>query len=245
MESRAFIKKRKGRGNQTLTRPQIYAHRGASRQQRENSVEAFLAAAELGADGIELDVRRTLNGQLVVHHDSHAGDLLIERSHRRDLPDYIPDLGTALDACNGLHVNIEIKIDSPDVSELSNLASELERYLRTRTEPISRWIVSSFNHAIVDQIRELSPGLPTALLFGRGSWLDVMRHAVVNGHSAIHPHESIIDDRLVRTAHAAGIDVNAWTVNDVERALELAALGIDGLITDIADEVLGVLGDFQ
>jgi len=49
----------------------------------------------------------------------------------------------------------------------------------------------------------------------------------------------------VRTAHAAGIDVNAWTVNDVERALELAALGIDGLITDIADEVLGVLGDFQ
>jgi len=181
----------------------------------------------------------------VVHHDSHAEDLLIEGSHRRDLPGYIPDLGTALDACNGLRVNIEIKFDSPDVNELSNLASELERYLRSRAEPISRWIVSSFNHAIVDQIRELSPGLPTGLLFGRRSWLDVMRHAVANGHSAIHPHESIIDDHLVQTAHAAGIDVNAWTVNDVERALELAALGIDGLITDIPDEVLGVLSDFQ
>lgn len=227
-----------------MTRPQIYAHRGASRQQRENSVEAFLAAAELGADGIELDVRRTLNGQLVVHHDSHAEDLLIERSDRGELPGYIPDLGTALNACNGLRVNIEIKIDGPDVSESSNLASELEQYLRSRAEPIDRWIVSSFDHAIIDQIRELSPGLPTGLLFGRGCWPDVIRHAVVNGHSAIHPHESIIDDRLVQTAHAAEINVNAWTVNDVERALELAALGVDGLITDIPDEVLGALSVF-
>ena len=227
-----------------MTRPQVYAHRGASRQQRENSVEAFLAAAELGADGIELDVRRTLNGQLVVHHDSHAEDLLIERSDRGELPGYIPDLGTALNACNGLRVNIEIKIDGPDVSESSNLASELEQYLRSRAEPIDRWIVSSFDHAIIDQIRELSPGLPTGLLFGRGCWPDVIRHAVVNGHSAIHPHESIIDDRLVQTAHAAEINVNAWTVNDVERALELAALGVDGLITDVPDEVLGALSVF-
>jgi glycerophosphoryl diester phosphodiesterase len=72
-----------------------------------------------------------------------------------------------------------------------------------------------------------------------------MRQAVANGHSAIHPHESIIDDRVVRTAHAAGVEVNAWTVNDIERALELAALGIDGLITDVPDEVLEALGGFQ
>lgn len=244
-QSRTLIKNRKGRGNRTLTRPQVYAHRGASRHQRENSVEAFLSAAELGADGIELDVRRTLNGQLVVHHDSYAEDVLIERSHRRDLPGYIPDLGAALDACNGLRVNIEIKIDSPDGSEYSHLARELARYLRSRAEPINRWIVSSFDHVVVDQIRELFPQLPTGLLFGRGSWLEVMRQAVANGHSAIHPHESIIDDRVVRTAHAAGVEVNAWTVNDVERALELAALGIDGLITDVPDEVLEALGGFQ
>ena len=227
-----------------MTRPQVYAHRGASLQQRENSVEAFLAAAELGADGIELDVRRTLNGQLVVHHDSHAEGLLIERSERADLPGYIPDLGAALDACNGLRVNIEIKIDGTDVCESSKLASELEQYLRSRAEPINRWIVSSFDHAIINQIRELSPGLPTGLLFGRGCWPEVINQAVANGHSAIHPHESVIDDRLVQTAHAAGINVNAWTVNDVARSLELAALGIDGLITDIPDAVLGALSDF-
>ena len=228
-----------------MTRPQVYAHRGASRQQRENSIEAFLLAARLGADGIELDVRRTLNGQLVVHHDSHTEGVLIARADRRDLPSYIPDLGAALDACTGLRVNIEIKTDGPHGSEFSDMAKEVARHLRSRAEPTSRWIVSSFDHEIVNQIRELFPELPTALLFRQGPWLDVMRQVVSNGHSAIHPHESVVDDRLVRTAHAAGVEVNAWTVNDLERAAELAGLGIDGLITDVPDEVLGALGDFQ
>ena len=226
-------------------RPKIYAHRGASRQQRENSVEAFRVAAELGADGVELDVRRTLSGELVVHHDAYAEGVLIARADRRALPSHVPDLGDALDACSGLRVNIEMKIDDPHKRESFELAQEVAQHLRSRAEPVGRWLVSSFDHGVVDQMRELFPELPTGLLSWREPWQGVIRHVVDNGHLAIHPNESMVDGQLVRAAHAAGIEVNTWTVNDPERGIELAELGVDGLITDVPHEMLEVLGHLQ
>ncbi|MCS5688353.1 MAG: glycerophosphodiester phosphodiesterase [Actinomycetota bacterium] len=226
-------------------RPKIYAHRGASRQQRENSVEAFRVAAELGADGVELDVRRALSGELVVHHDAYAEGVLIARADRRALPSHVPDLGDALDACSGLRVNIEIKIDDPHKRESFELAQEVAQHLRSRAEPVGRWLVSSFDHGVVDQMRKLFPELPTGLLSWREPWQGVIRHAVNNGHLAIHPDESMVDGQLVREAHAAGIEVNTWTVNDPERGIELAELGVDGLITDVPHEMLEVLGHLQ
>mgnify|MGYP001161193124 FL=1 len=226
-------------------RPKIYAHRGASRQQRENSIEAFELAAELGADGVELDVRRTLSGELVVHHDAYAEGVLIARADRRALPSHVPDLGDALDACSGLRVNIEIKVDDPHKRESFGLAQEVAQHLRSRAEPVGRWLVSSFDHGVVDHMRELFPELPTGLLSWREPWQGVIRHVVDNGHLAIHPNESMVDGQLVRAAHAAGIEVNTWTVNDPERGIELAELGVDGLITDVPHEMLEVLGHLQ
>ena len=55
----------------------------------------------------------------------------------------------------------------------------------------------------------------------------------------------MVDGQLVREAHAAGIEVNTWTVNDPERGIELAELGVDGLITDVPHEMLEVLGHLQ
>ncbi len=94
-------------------------------------------------------------------------------------------------------------------------------------------------------MRELFPELPTGLLSWREPWQGVIRHVVDNGHLAIHPNESMVDGQLVRAAHAAGIEVNTWTVNDPERGIELAGLGVDGLITDVPHEMLKVLGDLQ
>ena len=71
----------------------VFAHRGFHLAERENTLAAFAAALEIGVDGVELDVRRTLDGVLVVHHDPDVGSLDIALSTRSDLPEYVPTLG--------------------------------------------------------------------------------------------------------------------------------------------------------
>ncbi|MCB0955889.1 MAG: glycerophosphodiester phosphodiesterase, partial [Ilumatobacter sp.] len=73
----------------------------------ENTVAAFRRAGEMGADAVELDVRRTADGVLVVHHNPHLADgRLIATTANRDLPPTVPTLGEALDACEGMWVNV-------------------------------------------------------------------------------------------------------------------------------------------
>ncbi|MFK5282341.1 glycerophosphodiester phosphodiesterase, partial [Lacticaseibacillus paracasei] len=89
--------------------------RGASRAARENTIEAFRLAVDLGADGVELDVRPTADRVLVVHHDAHLADgRAIVATERAELPADVADLGPALDACRDLVVNLELKNDPSD-----------------------------------------------------------------------------------------------------------------------------------
>src|SRR4051812_33810066 len=87
----------------------VIAHRGASKAERENTLGAFRRARAMGADAVELDVRRTVDGVLVVHHDPLPAELT----------PHVPTLGDALDACTGMWVNVEIKNDpdEPDFDE--------------------------------------------------------------------------------------------------------------------------------
>src|SRR5258708_30567760 len=92
----------------------ISAHRGASAAHPENTVEAFRAAGPLGATWVELDVRRTADGRLAVHHDAHLSDgRAIVDMAARDLPSTVPSLAEALAASAPLPVNVEIK-NSPN-----------------------------------------------------------------------------------------------------------------------------------
>ena len=82
------------------------AHRGASLAEPENTVAAFERARELGADWVELDARRSADGVVVVHHDAHLADgRLIADLTMDELPDGIPSLAEALEACDGMGVN--------------------------------------------------------------------------------------------------------------------------------------------
>src|SRR3954447_427035 len=88
----------------------ILGHRGAPTLAKKNPIAAFVAAARLGADGVELDVRRTADGALVVRHDPAIDGVgTIAELAVHDLPAEVPLLDAALDACFGLLVNIEIK----------------------------------------------------------------------------------------------------------------------------------------
>lgn len=217
--------------------PAVIAHRGASRAAPENTVAAFALAVEVGADGIELDVRRTRDGCLVVHHDAHLPDgRAIASIVRSELPDHVPDLGTALDACAGVWVNLEIKNlrDDPDFDEDRTLARQVLELLDTRPDPPSRWLISSFDRRTVAAVRAAGSPVRTAWLV-EGIDGRVLERAVADGYDALHPKVELLDASSVHAAHEVGLEVNTWTCNDESRLVELADWGVDGVCTDVPD----------
>ena len=220
---------------------QVLAHRGASRAERENTLRAFERAGLMGADGVELDVRRTADDVLVVHHDPRLADgRVIRETSSGDLPQHIPTLSDALDACHGMWVNLEIKNDEtePDFDPTEWVAEQTMALLAGRGEP-ERWLMSSFRIETMDRCHVLAPEIRTA-------WLttvvpdDVVDVLLAKGHVALHPWVRLLTKDVVDRCHAAGIEVNTWTCDDPERMRELIDWGIDGICTNVPDVALAV-----
>lgn len=213
----------------------VIAHRGAAQDHRENTCEAFAAAVALGADWIELDVRRSADDVLIVCHDAHLPDgrVIVEVPYE-ELPMWVPTLAEALDACQGAKVNIEIKNDpdSPDFDadhQISDAVVGLAIAYRDHAD----LLVSSFNVETVRRIRAVDPEMPVGLVtFELLSPDMVIESATASGLTSIHPWEPTVDRRLVERMHAAGLLCHTWTVDDADRMRELVALGVDGIITD-------------
>jgi glycerophosphoryl diester phosphodiesterase len=211
------------------------AHRGASRAAAENTPEAFRFALALGADGVELDTRRAARGELVVHHDPELAGVPV----RCLVEPPLPVLSTALDAGAGGIVNVELKTDG-DVA--GGVAAAFCGLLRRRGGR-DRVLASSFDPVALRTVRALRPDIPTALVVGPAGDLGAaLREAVRAHHRALHPNSVLVDRSLVDRARALGLALHAWTVNDADELARLAALGVDGLITDVPDVALAVLG---
>lgn len=224
----------------------VIAHRGASRTERENTLEAFVRAREIGADAVELDVRRTLDGHLVVHHDPSLSD---ERHicdvRKVDLPAHIPSLESALDACAGMWVNIEIKNDprEPDFDESNQVARLVAEHLADRGSD-QRWLISSFHRPTVDVMRALLPTVRTAwLTIGiPDDQLDaVARSLASGGHFGIHPWEATLTRDAVETFRRHGLAVNIWTCDDPNKMVTFKEWGVQGVCTNVPDVALRVL----
>lgn len=182
---------------------------------------------------IELDVRRTDDAALVVHHDAALEDgVLIAETQTAALPDWLPSLEEAIRACDGMGINIEIKV--APAAEVTALIERLD--VRDRV------IVSSFDMATIDAVRAADPSVATAwLTFSGIDATTLIGRAVAGGHCAIHPHESTVTRALVDAAHAAGLELNTWTVDDPTRIAELAGWGVDGIVTNVPDVAVAVL----
>lgn len=220
------------------------AHRGARLVAPENTVEAFRLAAQLGSDAVELDVRRTVDGVLVVHHDCLLADgRMIAAIAYAELPDHVPTLAEALDACEGMWVNVEIKNDPSDADfdESDSIADETIDHLLARGED-DRWLVSCFRLETVDRCHALAPNIRTA-------WLcdvapdNVADLLVRKGHSALHPWVEQLARATVDECHAAGLEVNTWTCDDPARIAELIEWGVDGICTNAPDVALKIIAD--
>lgn len=219
-------------------RPHVIAHRGASRRARENTLDAFRLARSLGADWVELDVRRSADGLLVVNHDAcYADGRAVIDVVADERPWLVPLLSESLEACVGMGVNIEIKNlpGEPGHDPGNGIADALVQLVRA-TRPSEELLVSSFNEGTVARVREIEPALATAVLtFTLEDPEATIATVAAGGHRAIHPFDSTVDARLVALAHEAGLEVNVWTVDEPARIEELVAFGVDGIVTNVPD----------
>lgn len=224
----------------------VLAHRGASAGWPENTLAAFEAARAQGADGVELDVRRLADGTPAVHHDAHLPDgRALTSLVAADLPDWVPDLASALDVCSGMAcVNVEIKNlpGDPDFGPDEALAEAVVSILGARPDR-SRVLVSSFHLPTIERVRALDSSLATGWLRlevrDLASELDLL---AAGGHRAIHPHAACCTPELLDAAHERALAVYTWTVDDAEQIRRFAAMGVDAVITNDPAAALAALG---
>lgn len=208
---------------------------------------AFEAARGLGADGVELDVRRTFDGALVVHHDAViAGVGFIHEVGAAALPTHVPSLAEALASCAGLVVNVEIKNlrGDPDHDPKERVTRETVALLGRR-----EWagggglVVSSFSRATLRVVRAAAPELETAwLVSAGGDAAELVALASADQHQGIHPYGDLVDERFMELAAAARLAVRVWTVDQPERIAELASLGVAAVVTNDVPGALSALG---
>lgn len=226
----------------------VLAHRGSPDRDAgivENTVDAFVRAGSLGADGVELDVHRTRDGVLVVHHDAEVAALgVISDLTAEDLPDHLPLLDDALAACGSMSVNIEVKnLPTEAGFDPDERAGRQVATLVSDTGRLGQVIVSSFWLPSLEAARETVPSIRTALLLA--GWADAvggLETARRVGCSAVHLHRSLVTGDLVDEAHRAGLAVAVWTVNERLQVVAMAEAGVDTLITDDVPMARAALG---
>lgn len=240
-------------------RPLVWAHRGASAYEPENTIPAFRLAEAQGADGIECDVMLSRDGSLVVCHDERLDRLCGVPVRVAELPlgelqrlpilaghfpssrATIPTLAEAV-ASVGERMcwNVEIKVERhEDAETLARRAVEVIRSLPLE----GRVLVSSFHPLALLAVRTSAPEIPTAYLReGGGRWQGAW-HRVwekLTATTAIHPDVDSVDEASVERWRKAGWAVNVWTVDDEARLRWLADLGVDGVITNRPDRALSL-----
>lgn len=228
--------------------PLVIGHRGASADFPENTAAAFRGAAEQGADWVELDVRVNSLGELVVHHDPDFSDgRSIWSTALADAPVGTVDLEQALNACAPMGVNVEIKNSPGDLSDAPYGTDVVDLVLdllvrRADAGILEEVLVSSFDLATIDRVRDRAPGLATGYLVLDPASVDAVAVAAGNGHTALHPWDPFVTEDLMEQCRAAGLLCNTWTVDLPDRVAALAALGVDGIVTNTPAAACTALG---
>lgn len=234
----------------------IIGHRGARREAPENTLGGFRHLHAIGIRAVEFDIQVSADGELVIIHDADlerttsghgqvgehtATDLANLDACHLAFPDWplqegVPRLREVLKLLpDFIHLELEVKARTPAdeavvIRQLPALWQEFRLAGRART--------TSFNPRYLQGIREAAPTLARGFLCEQSFSGDAISVALALGCSSLGPHQALCTPALVAAAHAAGLLVSTWTVNDEQRARELAALGVDGLITDVPSQAL-------
>jgi glycerophosphoryl diester phosphodiesterase len=251
--------------------PVVLAHRGWSGRFPENTMPAFENAAALPLDGLEMDIRSTAEGVLVVIHDEtvnrttngegRVNEFALAELKRMDAGYWwskdggksfpfrgqgitIPTLEEVLSAFPHLWINVDIKQKKPPI--VNDFAAMIRRFHLE-----DHICAGSFDTATVHAFRRACPETATA-----ASVREVIRFIVLKrffldrlycGKSRLlqipehYGRRRILDRGLVRAAHRRGVAVHVWTVNERADMERLIDMGVDGLITDCPDRLINVL----
>lgn len=223
--------------------PVVCGHRGAPVAAPENRIAAMHAAADRGATWVEFDVRPAGDGVLVVHHDPVTGDgRLIAETPSGELGD-VADTFEALVGATALGLDIEVKTDRTGTTTdalAALVAAELNAYVPVERRGTSM-VMTSFDWAFLDALRLVAPAYETGLLFMDRRLVDAVTAATTGGHSLVAPWHPLVNAADVDTAHAAGLRVATWTVNEPADIARVVRAGVDMIIgNDPADIVAGI-----
>lgn len=239
----------------------IFAHRGASAYAPENTVEAFALAMEQGADGIELDVQMTKDGQVVVIHDETIDrvsdgtgavrDYTLEELKKFHFSNHmenyenaaIPTLKEVLDLIkpSNMLLNIELKTGIYWYSNLEEKTMELVKEAGME----DRVIYSSFNHYSIKKILELDSHAECAFLYS-DVILNVDKYAKNAGVCGLHPavyHLKMAE--FLKEYQESGLKVRVWTVNKKEDMERFIKADLEAVITNYPDKALEIRNALQ
>jgi glycerophosphoryl diester phosphodiesterase len=250
-------------------RPLVLAHRGGSGLAPENTLAAFDAGLAAGADGLELDVRLSRDGIVVVHHDPvidrttdargavstlTAGELArVDAGYHFDRDGThpfrrqgigVPTLAHVLARYPDARVVVELKLNQP---ELATAAVDVVR----RADALGRVCFGSFGRRVLRAVRALAPAAATSASYEDVRWALYrswcrwpLRRPPYAGFQV--PERAgrtrVVSPRFVDAAHQAGLGVQVWTVDDEADARRLLGWGVDALITDRPDLIVPLVG---
>jgi glycerophosphoryl diester phosphodiesterase len=223
-------------------RPLVLGHRGASAHAADNTIAAYRLALEHGADGIECDVRRTADDVIVMHHDPVIDGMGVLGGYPfaalRQRHPHIPTLDETLAALPepGFVLNIEIKNDpdEPGFDPDHRLGTAIATWVGHH-QLHDRIVISSFNRAIIDRVRESDDAISTGLLLGHQRFTPLLAGIASDGHRWVLPHHSRLlfgARRHIEKAHETGLYVGTWTLDSPWRLRRVRFAHIDAVISN-------------
>ena len=226
--------------------PLAISHRGLRHSAPENSLPAFLAAVEAGADAVELDVHASNDGMIFVHHDpvvalpGPEGSVTVRPLAQLGSSEIstvrlngnvaIPTLDETLETIGkSVAVFIEIKA--------TGIETDVVRCLHRHASIVDRCAVHAFDHRVIKRMFELMPSVRGGIL-QVGYPIDSCANMRAAGATDLWQHWEFVDQALVVDVHARGGRVIAWTANDESQWTALCNAGVDGICTDNVDGFL-------
>ena len=234
-----------------MFRPSVYAHRGASGQSFENTMQAFEKAHEQGADGIELDVQLTEDGVPIIIHDTELMRLAgvrekvssmtyaeikrirVGRKYVRPLKGHrVPTLVEVTHFCekNRMGLNVELK---ETVSERADFISPIIDIL----SGLENVHVSSFHYHLLERVKEVIPHMETAYLVRKKGvdWENLNQYEHADG---FHLHKKLLIEPYLSSILSTGKKIRVYGVTGKEKYMANPPSYIDGWITDYPEALL-------
>jgi glycerophosphoryl diester phosphodiesterase len=233
----------------------VIGHRGAAGEAPENTLASFQLALTQGADGIELDIHLSKDGEIMVCHDptidrTTNGNGYIVEMDAAEIKRYdaggwfseqyagerIPTLAEVFDLVpEHIMINIEIKY-----AYQGQLETQLLDFLRKRNR-LDHVVISSFDHKCMQRIKEAEPSVNIGLLYV-ANLLDHAGYAkTLSDVYSIHPHYQLIEKADVLNAKAAGLRTYPFTINVEEDFRKMLEFGVSGIITDFPARLFHLL----